>query len=262
MVKIKFGPGGLGGVADAIFNLENFFGLGLRACEVEFVYGIYLKKRDAVLIGKRAKELKIELSIHAPYWINLSSCDEEKVEASKKRILQSCEVGHFLGCGRKVSIVFHAGYYGKEPRDFVLDKIMLRVSELKKEIKKRNLNVILCPEIIGKKNVFGSIEEISCLVDKTGCGFCIDFAHVLARYGSYKFDLLEKSFPQKNWHCHFSGIEYGEKGEKRHKKTGVEEWKKILKRLSCLDKNIVIINESPDNVVDSVLGLEILNKYK
>lgn len=56
----------------------------------------------------------------------------------------------------------------------------------------------LCPEIMGKVNVFGSIDEITDLVKDTGCGFCIDFAHVLARYGEHKFEDIKKAFPQKN----------------------------------------------------------------
>ena len=40
---MRFGPAGLGGVKEAISNLENFHKLGLRACEIEFVRQIYIK---------------------------------------------------------------------------------------------------------------------------------------------------------------------------------------------------------------------------
>jgi len=123
-------------------------------------------------------------------------------------------------------------------------------------VKQKKWNVVLCPEIIGKKNVFGSIEEIARLVDETGCGFCIDFAHVLARYGEHKFDLLKKSFKQKKWHCHFSGIEFGEKGEKRHIDTKPEHWKSLFKHLPK-NKEIVIISESPRPVEDAGEGVRL-----
>ena len=113
---------------------------------------------------------------------------------------------------------------------------------------------------MGKRNVFGSIEEISRLMKETGCGCCIDFAHTLARYDDNKFDLIKKSFPQKDWHCHFSGIVYGDKGERHHVKTPKEQWDKLLKFLKPLDKNITIINESPDNVKDSVEGIGVFGK--
>ena len=286
-MKIKFGPGGLGGVKQAIGNLESFARLGLKACEVEFTYGVYIKnKKDAVSIGKVAKKLGIELSIHAPYWINLNSKEKAKVEASKKRILKSCEIGHYLSCGKKVNIVFHCGYYGdslslekkdsleakklvlgkrtsqiRASKELAYDNIKLRIQEIMESVKQKKWDVVLCPEIIGKKNVFGSIEEIARLVDETGCGFCIDFAHVLARYGEHKFDLLKKSFKQKKWHCHFSGIEFGEKGEKRHLDTKPEHWKSLFKRLPR-GKEIVIISESPRPVEDSGEGLKIFDKIK
>ena len=128
---------------------------------------------------------------------------------------------------------------------------------LMEKIEENEWNVELCPETMGKINVFGSLEEISRLVKETGCSCCIDFAHVLARYGKHEFSLVEKSFPQKHWHCHFSGIVYGDKGEKHHKHTTEEEWKELLHELNKLDKEITIINESPSPFDDSILGLSL-----
>jgi deoxyribonuclease-4 len=250
-MEIKFGPAGFGGAKEAVENLEHFRKLDLRACEVAFTYGVYLKKDDAVRIGKVVKKLGIELSIHAPYWINLNSKEKAKIEASKKRILKSCEIGHYLNAKK---VVIHSGFYsGMKPEEAFVN-IKSAILEIMEIIKKNKWDIELCPEIMGKKNVFGSIDEISNLVKETGCGFCIDFAHVLARYGRYEFTLLKKAFPQKKWHCHFSGIEYGEKGEQRHKKTPIEEFKRILGSIPK-SKEVVIINESPDCVKDSVVGL-------
>tara|TARA_Y100000310_G_scaffold339002_1_gene430288 strand:- start:1091 stop:1858 length:768 start_codon:yes stop_codon:yes gene_type:complete len=254
-MKIKFGPAGFGGAKESVENLEHFRKLGLRACEVAFTYSVYLKKDDAIRIGKAVKKLGIELSIHAPYWINLNSKEKAKVEASKKRILKSCEIGHYLGAKK---VVFHPGFYsGMKPKE-AFTNIKSAILEIMEIVKKNKWDIELCPEIIGKKNVFGSIDEISNLVKETGCGFCIDFAHVLARYGRYEFTLLKKAFPQKKWHCHFSGIEYGEKGEKHHKKTPIEEFKMILGGIPK-SKEVVIINESPDCVKDSVVGLSLFS---
>lgn len=255
MSNIKFGPAGLGSVKDAISNLEEFHRLGLKACEIAFTYGAYIKdKEDAITIGNAAKKLGIFLSIHAPYYINLNSKETEKIEASKKRILKCCEIAHYLGAKR---VIFHPGFYSNmEPKEASI-KIKEGIRELIKVIKKNKWDVELCPEITGKINVFGSIEEIANLVRDTGCNFCIDLAHVLARYKEYKFEEIKKAFPQEKWHVHFSGIEYSEKGERNHKKTGVEDWKKILTFLKKLDKDIVIICESPDPRGDSIVGKEI-----
>ena len=110
-MSIKFGPAGLGGVKEAISNLEEYHQLGLKAWEIAFTYGVYLKnKEDAEKIGKKAKELGIQLSIHAPYYINLNSSDKSKIEKSKQRILDCLKVGTWLNAEL---VVFHPGFYGK-----------------------------------------------------------------------------------------------------------------------------------------------------
>ncbi|MEN7982143.1 MAG: TIM barrel protein [Nanoarchaeota archaeon] len=250
--KIKFGPAGLGGVKEAISNLEKYKSFGFSACEIAFTYSAYIKKEDALKIGKVAKELGIQLSIHAHYWINLNSEEKEKVRKSKERILKCCEIGKFLGAKK---VVFHPGYYGKKEKIETCQNIKREILELQKEIKKRNYKIKLAPETTGKVNVFGSIDEIKSLVDETGCGFCIDFAHILARYKKYMFkEVFEKFKDSKEFHIHFSGIEYGEKGERRHIMTPHEDLKKLIENLPK-DKDITIINESPDPIGGSKMGL-------
>ncbi len=255
MSVIKFGPGGLGAVRDAVANLERFANLGLKACEVEFTYGPYIKKEeDARVIGKRAKELGFFLSIHASYFVNLNSKEEEKIVASKKRVLRCCEIASWLGAQR---VVFHPGFYSGMSSEDASIRIKEGIIEMMHVIKENKWDVELCPEVMGKKNVFGSIGEVSGLVRDTGCGVCVDVAHVLARYGRYELKKIEEAFPQKKWHIHFSGIEFGEKGERRHLKTEVEEWEKVLCWLKGLGKDVILICESPNPVRDSVAGLEI-----
>lgn len=279
MSNIKFGPAGLGGVNEAIANLEKYKGFGLEACEIAFTYGIYIKKqKDAEKIGEAAKKSGISLSIHAPYYINLNSEDEEKIKKSKERILECMKVGTWLNATR---IVFHPGYYGvkgtkvpftnppiklgvtpdkkitAEDKIKTFEKIKSEIIEIMKIAEEKNYTPKLAPETTGKINVFGSAEEIASLTEQTSCEFCIDFAHILAREKKINYNLIKKLFPQKEWHVHFSGIEYGEKGEKNHKKTEKDELKKLLSNLPE-NKKIVIINESPEPVEDSILGLEIL----
>ena len=255
---ISFGPAGLGKVKYAISNLEKYHKLGLRACEVAFTYGIYIhKKEDAIVIGKKAKELGIRLSIHAPYWINLNSAEEKKVEESKKRILNCCEIGEIMSASR---VVFHAGFYGKSSKEETYQNIKKGILEMLEILKNKKFKIKLAPEVMGKINVFGSVEEIGRLHKETGCSFCIDFAHILARYKSYRIKETLSEFKDSNkLHIHFSGIEYGEKGEKNHKKTSEKELKELISGLPK-NKDITIINESPFPVDDSVLGLEIYRR--
>lgn len=252
---IKFGPAGLGPVKTAEVYLESLAKKNLRACEIAFTYGAYIKNQaDAEKIKKKAEELNISLSIHAPYWVNLNSSDETKIAATKQRILESCRVGEWLGA--KV-VVFHPGYYSKD-KEQTYEKIKEGIIEIQTEIKKNSWKIKLAPETMGKINVFGSVEEISKLAKETGCAFCIDFAHILARDKEVNYDRIIKAFPQEEWHCHFSGIVYGEKGEKHHIPTPKENWHDLLKNLPK-DKKITIVNESPTMLDDSIEGLKISN---
>ncbi|PIN89293.1 endonuclease IV [Candidatus Pacearchaeota archaeon CG10_big_fil_rev_8_21_14_0_10_34_76] len=257
-MKMKIGPAGLGPVKEALERLEDYHALGFRACEIAFTYGVYIKKKeDADLIGKKARELEIDLSIHAPYWLNLNSSEKEKIDSSIERILNCCEVGEWLGAK---TVVFHAGYYGKN-KDEAYGVIRDGVIKIMEEIKKRNWNIKIAPETMGKVNVFGSVEEISNLVNDTGCSFCIDFAHILAREKNVDYEKIKKLFPNKKWHCHFSGIVYGEKGEKHHKTTEGKEWKELFSNLPK-DRDIIIVNESPTMIDDCVEGIKIAKSIR
>ena len=260
-MEIYFGPAGLGPVKTALTVLEEYSKLGLKACEIAFTYGPYIKKKEeAEAIGRKAKELNIELSIHAQYWINLNSAEPKKIEDSKKRILECCNVGEWLNA--KV-VVFHPGYYSKKGKENDFEGSFQTIKEgimnIQKEIKEKNWKIRLAPEIMGKVNVFGSAEEISRLVRETGCSFCIDFAHLLAREKKLDFEKIKKLFPQKEWHVHFSGIVYNEKGERHHRHTEKEEWLNLLKNIPS-DKMVHIINESPTMVQDSREGLRLLDR--
>ena len=256
---IRFGPAGLGGVKEAVSNLKKYGKLGLKACEIAFTYGVYLKEdkheKEIKEIKDIAKKLDIELSIHAPYWINLNSKEKKKIEESKKRILDCCKIGDMLGVSY---VVFHPGYYSGMDKEETYQNIKKEILEMQQEIKKNKWKVKLAPETTGKVNVFGSIEEILLLVKETSCFFTLDFAHLLARnQGKISYKEIYENFKGFNeLHCHFSGIEFGEKGERNHKITSESELRKLLEILPK-NKNIVIINESPSPVQDSVKALKI-----
>jgi deoxyribonuclease IV len=253
---IKFGPAGLGPVKDSVKNLEKYHKLGITACEIAFTYGPYIKEEDAPAIKEAAEKFGIQLSIHAPYWVNLNSDDPKKLEMSKKRILSSCKVGEWLGVKY---VVFHPGYYGKGSREEAYDNIRDSIKDIMKELKKRKYKIKIAAETMGKINVFGSVEEIKKLVKDTGCEFCLDFAHLLARSNgemTYK-EMVEEFKEFKVWRCHFSGIVYGDKGEKNHIPTPSKELKELIKALPK-GHDITIINESPQGVKDSVMGIKMM----
>jgi len=256
---IRFGPSGIGGVKEAVSNLEKYHNLGLKACEIAFTYGIYIKEgKDAEKIGKAAKKFDIKLSIHAPYYINLNSEDRKKKEASKKRIIECCEIGEKLGAE---VVVFHAGFYGKMGKEETFQNIKKEVLELIGEVKENKWKIKIAAETMGKINVFGSADEILRLEKETGCFICIDFAHLWAReQGKISYsEIYEKFRHFPELHCHFSGINFGEKGEKNHTETSEAEIRKLLSALPKT-KNITIINEAPYPADDAKKMLDIHEK--
>lgn len=252
---MRFGPAGLGGVKEAISNLEEYHKLGLKACEIAFTYGVYIKEKDAEIIEKKARELGIKLSIHAPYYINLNSGEQKKAEESKRRIIECCKIGELLGA---YLVVFHPGYYGKIDKEKTYDNIKKAVLDIKEEIKKNKWKINIAAETTGKINVFGSTDEILKLVNDTGCVPCVDFAHLYARsQGKTSYKEMYEYFKHfESLHCHFSGIEFSDKGERNHKLTPESEIKKLLSVLPR-NKDIVIINESPNPVNDAEKMLKI-----
>lgn len=250
-MTIILGPAGAGG--DTLKALDRYYKLGIKAMEVEFVYGVKMSNSLAKKIGEKAKQLNIKLSVHAPYFINLNSAEKAKIIASKKRILQSAERAHYLGAEK---VVFHPGYYGKIDKETTYQNIKKQIIDLQKTIKQKAWKVKLAPETTGKINVFGSVDEILRLVKETKCSFCIDFAHIYARnQGKINYKQILKKFKDPI-HAHFSGIEFGPKGEKRHILTPIKELKKLLKAVK--HRNITIINESPNPVNDTLKSMKIL----
>ncbi len=255
MTNIKIGPSGLGPASSAEKVLEEYSKKEFGNCEIAFTYQVYINSKQAKEIEKASKKYGIKLSIHAPYYVNLNSEEKEKIEASKKRILKCCEIGDKLGAE---IVVFHSGFYGKKKEE-AYENIKKEIIEMQKEIKKNNWKIKLAPETMGKINVFGSAEEISNLAKETGCSFCIDFAHILARDKKVDYEKIKKLFPQKEWHCHFSGIEYGEKGERNHINLKKEQWEELFENLPK-DKKITIVCESPSRIENCVEGLSVLKK--
>lgn len=256
MVKFLIGPAGLGSPAEE--GIKNLKKKGLDCAEIAFTYQVYMSNSKAKIVGQLAKKLGIKLTVHAPYYINLNSKDKKKIEQSKKRILNSCERAHYLGAKH---VTFHPGYYGKDDPETTYKNIKKAILEMQKIIKKNKWNVKLSPETTGKSNVFGSRKEILRLVRETHCSFTLDFAHVKARnQGKITYSEILSSFKKfKNIHAHFSGIEWSAKGERYHKSTPTEEIKKLISAIKKSHvKQIMIINESPTNITDSIKTKELI----
>ncbi len=105
--------------------------LGLDHMEIEFVRGVRMGEKTARTVGELAEELSISLTVHAPYYINLNSADPEKIEASKKRIVQAAKVGAAAGA---VSVTFHAAFYHDDDPQQVYQLVKGHMEDMLEEL--------------------------------------------------------------------------------------------------------------------------------
>ncbi|MFH0837354.1 MAG: TIM barrel protein, partial [Candidatus Aenigmatarchaeota archaeon] len=177
-MRINLGPAG-SPTGNTLTGIPMIKELGLQSMEVQFSHGIAMSLDLAKQVAETAKENKIELSIHAPFYINLASVETKKIAASKTRILESCKRGHYFGSkNNPTKIVFHPAYFGKADKEEVYQKTRIAMEDMHDRIKESSWNAILCPETTGKHSALGSLEETLRLAKEIKCSFCIDLAHL------------------------------------------------------------------------------------
>lgn len=238
--------------------------LGLDAMEIEFVRRINLTPEAARDVGPLARELSVVLTVHAPYYINLASREEEKVNGSINRIYRSALIGSLAGAW---SVCFHPGYYMGVGAERVYEKVKRGIERVLRMLEEEGISIWIRPETTGKPTQFGSLEELLNLSQELeGVMPVVDFAHLHARSGgvnSYEefrevLAKVEGSLGREgldNMHIHVSGIEYGERGEKRH--VNLEEsdlrYDELLRALKEFGVKGVVICESPNLEEDALL---------
>ena len=262
-IKIHLGPAGTP-AKSTLEGVSKVKELGLHCMEVQFSHGINMSIDLAKKIGKERERVGIELSVHAPYYINLASKDPKKVKESRQRILDSCERAHHMGAKH---VVFHPAYFGGKDRESIYQVTKEHIMDMMETVKRKNWDVLISPETTGKHSALGSLEETIRLSKETKCSLCVDFAHLFARnYGRIDFaEIFEKlkTLRKKHLHCHFSGIEYTSKGEKNHMNMNHSpDFRKLVKPLLKQKwlNSVTIISESPITWKDSLRMKGILER--
>lgn len=202
--------------------------MGLDAFEYQCGQGVRVSDALGAALRSKAEEYKITLSLHAPYFISLSSVEPEKRDKSIDYILQSASAARKIGAKR---IVIHSGSCSKITREEALElakDTLLRAR--KAAIEAGFEDIIFCPETMGKFNQLGNLEEVLelCRLDDSFLP-TVDFGHLNARtlgqvnskeaFERILDEICDKlGFDRlKCFHSHFSKIEYTQGGgEKRH----------------------------------------------
>ena len=200
---------------------------GLTAFEYQCGRGVRCGEDTARKIGAAAKARGIQMSIHAPYFINLSSEESERMEKNVGYVLETARLAVPLGATR---MVVHCGGQGKLTRERAMRNTHENVKNILRALDEAHLTgCTVCLETMGKKSVLGSAEEVCELVAADDRLLpCIDFGHLNCRTNGGMstredvkrlFDLMENTIGVERtriMHAHFSHIEYNDKGEVRH----------------------------------------------
>jgi deoxyribonuclease-4 len=232
---IKFGPSG---------NADRFYAeghmstmeapawlaaMGLELYEYSFGRGINLSDEKAGEIAKEFAARGIEISAHAPYYVNFASADDVNVQKSYGYILQSAAKIRAMGGNR---VIVHPGSHGKTTPQEAFALTLERLRSLEEKLSEKGFSdTLVCFETMGKSAQVGTVEEIIEICSLSNSFYpCIDFGHVNARErGSlndpvgYTYTLLFKKLTDglpfqkvRDMHVHFSKIQFGDKGEIKH----------------------------------------------
>jgi len=199
--------------------------LGLDCLEMAWVNGVRMGGETAARIAGAAKAHRLELTAHAPYYVNLCA-DGEVAERSVERLLHTGRLAAL--CGAR-SFCFHAGFYQAHDAAEAGRRVRGRLAQVARTLRAEGIDVDIRPELTGKASQLGSLEEILAWSGEIdGVRPCIDFSHQYARHqGEFNryeafAGILERVRSQlgpgalERLHVHISGIEYGPRGERRH----------------------------------------------
>ena len=154
--------------------------IGLDAYEYQCGKGVHVGEKTAQLVGKNAAEAGIQVSLHAPYFINLANPDRDMRQKTIGYITASCQVARWLGAQR---IVIHTGALMKRSRGEALAIAKETLQEALKICDDLGYgDLTLCPETMGKINQLGDLDEVLelCTLDER-LKPCVDFGHLYAR---------------------------------------------------------------------------------
>ena len=235
--------------------------MSLDGLELEFVHGVRISDVSKEAVKNSGKII----TAHAPFYVNLNAREEEKVEASVQRIIETAQTANELG---GYSITYHAGFYLNQDAELVSEKIKAQTKIITEILSKENNKIWIRPETTGKSTQWGDLEEIINLSKEFETVLpCVDFSHIHARYNglwnTYDdfcsiFERIGKELGQvalDNFHAHVAGIQYSSKGEIKH--LNLEEsdfnYKDLLRAFKTFNVNGVVICESPNIEDDAKL---------
>jgi deoxyribonuclease-4 len=225
-----------------------------------------MKQQDAENLGSEARKNDVLLSMHGSYFVNLSG-KKDVVEASKRRLIACATAAQWMGA---YVVVFHTGFYGRLEKSFAFKNCVNALKDVVQTMKNLGIqNVKLGPETMGKVSQVGSIAEVLSVCEQVEqTHLVIDWSHLHARHqGKFRkvedfreiVETVERRLGTevaRNMHCHFSKIEYTDRGERRHhvleEPRFGPDFKMLAEVVADFRMRPVIIAETPIQDVDAI----------
>ncbi len=261
MERLLFGTAGVPNSTpkknNPIEGVKQIHALGLDCMQLEFAHGVRMKEEISSGLRKVSYELGVPLTSHGPYYINLNAREQDKIDSSVERIIQTAKISDL--CGAE-SMTFHAAFYMKDSPYDVFDLVEKSMYVIEERLNRLDIEIELRPELTGKTSQFGSLPElISLTKNVNSCSPCMDFSHLFARTGKYntteEFDEVLSGLKDElgaealhNMHIHMSGISSNSKGDLKHLNLEKSDfnWKACLESLKKFDCRGYIISNSPN----------------
>lgn len=230
--------------------------MNLDGMELEFVHGVRMSDDNRIFVKEMAKNFVI--TAHGPFYINLNSKEEEKIEASVQRIIDTAAVATQAGA---FSITYHAAFYMGGDKETVFEQVKTQTKRIIDILENEKIKIWVRPETTGKATQWGDIDEIINLSKEFEQVLpCVDFSHLHARSaGEYNtYDEFSKVFEKmgnnigqyalENFHGHLAGIEYTAKGEKQHLNLENSDmnYKDLIKVMKEFGVKGALVCESPN----------------
>lgn len=245
---------------------------GLTAFEYQCGHGLKVNAQTIAQLGRGCREADIAVSLHAPYYISLSSPEAEKRDNSVRYLLEASRICDALGGTR---VVVHSGSAGKMSRAAALELAADTLRRAQQALDEQGLRHIhLCPETMGKVNQLGTLEETLelCRAEERFLP-TIDFGHLNARtFGGIQtqadyaaiLDLVADKLGTERarmFHAHFSKIQYTVPGGEKAHLTFADrdygpEWEPLMELLARRGLTPVVICESAGTQAEDARAMQ------
>jgi deoxyribonuclease-4 len=265
MGRVRFGPARVPSRESPAAAIAVLRKRGFNACEIDFEGGFWMDYDWAAEFGKRAREAKIALSVHAPIAGFMGH-----VERDKKQRMAVGMLDHSAGIAKAAGaepVVFHPGFLLGRTRAAAIKSITAQLAELRERLEAKDRAVPFGVEVMGRVREIGSLDDVLEISRRLGwVRPVLDFAHMHATSDGAFTDVepfataLERADevlePGAPFHIHFSDIAYANRNETKHLPYGegtlrAEPLKQALRKFR---RTANVISESPD--LDSSLAIQ------